>query len=394
MRCIAVKTLAKARIQIPKAIAQSNPKPTNAVVARTIINRSVRSASPPSHLMLRLSARVLMYDTMKPEIKLIRTIGTSLSCLVISYQRIPPITALSPNRSSVESSKAPNELEPLLDNLAIVPSKRSNSTKNKTQIVPAKKCPDGKKISAAAIVAPAPIKLMALADIPIRIKPRQSGVINLVTGARSDPCSIIPIVGLGIVSDLIFPPIAPNLGVSIVGKNSAGLARDLGVNPVALEGADAAIFIVSANEGITADAAQLWSQARELYIPSLVAITDIEMSEIDFDDMAAIATRLLDPVVTPYLVLHAEDGSPSALIDLDSLQLSDYSTGMRIVKESDPEHKVLVFEFRKEYLEALEEFGQDAFQQGLAFPAIPVIPTLKLGLFELLSYLAKLPSRS
>ena len=118
------------------------------------------------------------------------------------------------------------------------------------------------------------------------------------------------------------------------------------------------------------------------------------MSEIDFDDMAAIATRLLDPVVTPYLVLHAEDGSPSALINLDSLQLSDYSTGVRVVKESDPEHKVLVFEFRKEYLEALEEFGQDAFQQGLAFPAIPVIPNLKLGLFELLSYLAKLPSRS
>lgn len=215
-----------------------------------------------------------------------------------------------------------------------------------------------------------------------------------MTGARSDPCSIIPIVGLGIVSDLIFPPIAPNLGVSIVGKNSAGLARDLGVNPVALEGADAAIFIVSANEGISAEDAQLWSLARELYIPSLVAITEIEMSEIDFDDMAAIAARLLDPVVTPYLVLHAEDGSPSALINLDSLQLSDYSTGVRIVKESDPEHKVLVFEFRKEYLEALEEFGADAFQQGLAFPAIPVIPNLKLGLFELLSYLAKLPSRS
>ena len=149
------------------------------------------------------------------------------------------------------------------------------------------------------------------------------------------------------MSDLIFPPIAPNLGVSIVGKNSAGLARDLGVNPVVLEGADAAIFIVSANEGICAEDAQLWSLARELYIPSIVAITDIEMSEIDFDDMSAIAARLLDPVVTPYLVLHAEDGSPSALINLDSLQLSDYSTGVRVVKESDPEHKVLVFEFRK-----------------------------------------------
>ena len=195
------------------------------------------------------------------------------------------------------------------------------------------------------------------------------------------------------MSDLIFPPIAPNLGVSIVGKNSAALAHDLGINPVALENADAAIFIVSANEGIGPQDAERWAQARELYIPSLVAITEIEQSEIDFDDMAAIATRLLDPVVTPFLVLHADDGSPSALIDLDSLQLSDYSTGARIIKESDPEHKVLVFEFRKEYLEAQDEFGADAFQQGLAFPAIPVIPNLKLGLYEILSYLTKLPSR-
>jgi len=184
------------------------------------------------------------------------------------------------------------------------------------------------------------------------------------------------------------------LGVSIVGKNSAALAHDLGINPVALENADVAIFIVSANEGIGPQDAERWAQARELYIPSLVAITEIEQSEIDFDDMAAIATRLLDPVVTPFLVLHADDGSPSALIDLDSLQLSDYSTGARIIKESDPEHKVLVFEFRKEYLEAQDEFGADAFQQGLAFPAIPVIPNLKLGLYEILSYLTKLPSRS
>jgi hypothetical protein len=194
------------------------------------------------------------------------------------------------------------------------------------------------------------------------------------------------------VSDLIFPLIDPELGVSIVGKNSAALAQELDVTPVALEYAGVAIFIVSATEGISSEAAELWTLARELYIPSLVAITEIEASEIDFDDMSAIATRLLDPVITPYLVLHADDGSPSALIDLDSLQLSDYSTGTRVIKESDPEHKVLVFEFRKEYLEALDEFGADAFQQGLAFPAIPVIPKLKLGLYEIRTYVAKLPS--
>ena len=90
------------------------------------------------------------------------------------------------------------------------------------------------------------------------------------------------------MSDLIFPLIDPELGVSIVGKNSAALAQELDVTPVALEDAGVAIFIVSATEGISSEAAELWTLARELYIPSLVAITEIEASEIDFDDMSPI----------------------------------------------------------------------------------------------------------
>jgi hypothetical protein len=66
--------------------------------------------------------------------------------------------------------------------------------------------------------------------------------------------------------------------------------------------------------------------------------------------MSAIAGRMLDPVQTPFLVLHDDSGNPTALIDLDNLKLSDYSTGDRVECDSDPEHKVLVFEFRKEFL--------------------------------------------
>jgi len=45
-------------------------------------------------------------------------------------------------------------------------------------------------------------------------------------------------------------------------------------------------------------------------------------------------------------------------------------------------------------LEALEEFGPDSFNLALTFPAIPIVQEIDLGKYELLEYLAKLPSRS
>jgi hypothetical protein len=223
------------------------------------------------------------------------------------------------------------------------------------------------------------------------------GVINRVTGARNDSCNIFPIVGFVVVSTQIFPPITPKLQVSIVGKSSGEITQYFGLaqqSASTLDSSDAAIFIVSAIDGISSADIDIWNLARELYIPSLILITDLTNGETDFDDMSAIAGRMLDPVQTPYLVLHDDNGNPTALISLDSLKLSDYSSGSLIERDSDPEHKVLVFEFRKEYLEAIEEFGESGFQDGLSFPAIPFIPENGLGSFEIATFLNKLPSRS
>ena len=196
------------------------------------------------------------------------------------------------------------------------------------------------------------------------------------------------------MSTQIFPPIAPNLQVFVVGKDSVEISKYFALKTATLENSDAAIFVVSAIDGISPDGVEIWNSARELYIPSIVLITDLTNGEIDFDDMSAIAGKLLDPVQTPFLVLHDDSGNPTALIDLDTLRLSDYSTNTRVERESEAEHKVLVFEFRKEFLEAVEEFGETGFQDGLSFPAIPFIPSNGLGSFEVASLLTKLPSPS
>jgi len=180
--------------------------------------------------------------------------------------------------------------------------------------------------------------------------------------------------------------------IAIIGQKSAELASALGIEAVGFEEADGAIFVVSANDGIVSADLETWRTARDLYIPSLVVISDLSSSEIDFEDMSAIASKMLDPVVTPYLVLHGDDGAPAALISLESLEVSDYSAPQVTKRAADPEHEELVAEFRTEYLEAVEDAGENSFQAGLLFPALPWIEKTKMGINEIKEYLKLVPT--
>jgi hypothetical protein len=177
------------------------------------------------------------------------------------------------------------------------------------------------------------------------------------------------------------------------GDSARELATRLGQLVPTLAEADASLVSVSATTGIGSEGIELWGQARELYVPSIVVVDELVGSETDFDDMIPIIGRLLEPVVNPFLILHDDNGDPKALIDLDTLQIIDYSNGTRAIRESDPEHKVLVFEFRKEYLAALAAGGEDAFEAALLFPAIPYIHHIGLGVEEIKSYIDRLPVR-
>ena len=91
------------------------------------------------------------------------------------------------------------------------------------------------------------------------------------------------------------------------------------------------------------------------------------------------ANRVFDQLVTPYLVLHSDTGSPVALISLGDLQIIDYSSNPPLSAPSEKEHQELVAEFREEYLEDIAGAGDDAFAAGLLFPAIPIVFSNGLG---------------
>lgn len=135
---------------------------------------------------------------------------------------------------------------------------------------------------------------------------------------------------------------------------------------------DLAIFVIDPNTGIDAQTISNWNALDEFQTPRLVVVTNLENQEADFDDAVMLANRVFDSMLTPYLVLHSDDGTPVALISLADMTITDYSTDPPTLRASDEEHKILVEEFRDEYLSLIEVMNDDAFAAGMLFPAIPL----------------------
>ena len=162
------------------------------------------------------------------------------------------------------------------------------------------------------------------------------------------------------------------------------------ISQIAVPESDLAIFAIDPSAGIDQVTIDLWQSLDEFQVPRLVVVTHLEKLEADFDDAVMIASRVFDQMITPYLVLHDEAGLPAALISLSDLQISDYSTNPNTVRDSDEEHQTLVQEFRDEYLELLADSGDNAFEAGLLFPAIPLWIKRGIGVDIVQSYIKKL----
>jgi translation elongation factor EF-G len=162
------------------------------------------------------------------------------------------------------------------------------------------------------------------------------------------------------------------------------------ISQSAVPDSDLAIFAIDPSAGIDQTTIDLWQSLDEFQVPRLVVVTHLEKLEADFDDAVMIATRVFDQMITPYLVLHDDAGLPIALISLSDLQIIDYSTNPKTVRSSDEEHQTLVQEFREEYLELLADSGENAFEAGLLFPAIPLWIERGIGVDIVEAFIQKL----
>ncbi len=153
---------------------------------------------------------------------------------------------------------------------------------------------------------------------------------------------------------------------------------------------DCAIFAINPSAGIDPETIALWERFNDYVTPRIMVALALPGADLDFDDAVLLANRVFDQMVTPYLVLHGDDGTPAALISLDDLSVRNYFQGIAVISESDPEHRELVADFQSEYHETIEAAGEDAFAAGLLFPAIPVNIDNGIGLDILKDYLDQL----
>lgn len=127
-----------------------------------------------------------------------------------------------------------------------------------------------------------------------------------------------------------------------------------------LRGADAALFVISAVDGVDGTTRMLWDECAAVDMPRALVVTKLDHPRADFDETVAIARRVFGDVAHPVdLVLHADDGSPAALINLISLQIADYTGATRELRPADPEQTALVQDQRNELLEAVIAESED-----------------------------------
>jgi elongation factor G len=142
--------------------------------------------------------------------------------------------------------------------------------------------------------------------------------------------------------------------------DSPGYADFTGDLRAGLRAADAALFVVSAAEGIDGTTRMIWDECATVGMPRAVVITRLDSPRADFEEtLAACQGAFGDSVLPLYLPLHADDEGVAGLIGLLSQQVVDYSTGSRIQRDPDPEHLPLIAEHRNALIEAIIAESED-----------------------------------
>jgi len=176
-----------------------------------------------------------------------------------------------------------------------------------------------------------------------------------------------------------------------------------------LRAADAALFVVSAVDGVDGNTRLLWEECAAVGMPRAVVVTRLDHQRADFDETVAVCQRVFGEGVLPmYLPLAGDDGTAAGLIGLLDQRVHDYSSGERVVRDPDPEHLPLIEGARGALIEGIIAESEDetlmdrylggedielavliedlekAVARGSFYPVLPAAAPSGLGMPELL----------
>ena len=216
---------------------------------------------------------------------------------------------------------------------------------------------------------------------------------------RSTQLSVAAVTSGDVVINLIDPP-----GYSdFVGDLRAGLRA-----------ADAALFVVSAADGVDAGTRRLWHECASVGVPRAVAITKLDAGRGDFESVLAECQSAFGDGVMPLAIPQLGDGgSLDATVDLVLGEVHDYTGAERTVRKTGPEHQDLFDTYQGPLMEGIiqeaeddslldrylegEEIGFDVVEEALLkavahgsfFPVIPMSVATGAGVDVLLHLIEK-----
>ncbi|MET4591591.1 elongation factor G-like protein EF-G2 [Arthrobacter sp. 754] len=217
---------------------------------------------------------------------------------------------------------------------------------------------------------------------------------------RSVTLSVVPLLIDGTKVNLLDTPGYPDF----IGELRAGLRA-----------ADAALFVVSAVDGIDATTTALWGECENAGTPRAVVITRLDHPRADYDGVLAACQRAFGESVLPLYVPVRTGGEFTGLLGLLSGTVSDYSSAepSPSTSEGGPEEvsgseaargqliEGIIAESEDETLMDRYLGGEDidtdvliadletAVERGSFFPVIPTSATTGLGTAELLEILTR-----
>ncbi|MFI6442673.1 elongation factor G-like protein EF-G2 [Streptomyces sp. NPDC050759] len=151
--------------------------------------------------------------------------------------------------------------------------------------------------------------------------------------------------------------------------DTPGYADFVGELRAGLRAADAALFVVSASDGVDGSTRMVWEECAAVGMPRAIVVTHLEAARADFEEMTRICAEAFggddpDAVLPLYLPLHGPQGPDghapvTGLTGLLSQKLFDYSSGER--KESEPGEDLLpgIEEARNRLIEGIISESED-----------------------------------
>lgn len=196
-------------------------------------------------------------------------------------------------------------------------------------------------------------------------------------------------------------------GITINLLDTPGYPDFVGDLRAGLRAADAALFVISAADGIDGATALLWQECAAVGMPRAVAVTKLDAARSDFDATVAQCQRVFGDAQPLYLPVFAPDKRVVGAMALLSQRVFDTSTDTRVDRDPTSAEAAVIEERRSSLIEAIIEESEDdtlldrylggeeidvstviedlltAVSRASFFPVVPASPSTGAGIEEI-----------